>query len=100
MNASAPPPDNDGGVLTQLHIAMIRLDAKVDGLYGRIAEIGKTHDDHEGRIRSLESQKVDPARIKALEDKPSVSPATVWKVIGALISVLGILTTVILSVTR
>jgi hypothetical protein len=93
-----PPPEYDGGVLGQLHIAMIRLDAKVDGINTRIGEFTKAHDDHETRLRLLEARPhVRPERLEALENRPSVSPATVWKALGFAVAVLGIIVPILVA---
>ena len=73
-------------LLGQVHIAVIRLDDKVDNLSSLVERMSKDftakHEDHEKRIRDLEKQ-------------PYVSPATVWRVIGALTSLAAIGLTII-----
>ena len=67
-------------------VAVIRLDDKLDGLVEQLRDLQKKvddrHNDHEARIRDLEK-------------RPYVSPATVWRVIGALTGVAALALTVI-----
>lgn len=73
-------------LLRQLHIAIIRLDDKVDNLAHRMSVLEKTLGDH---LKDHEE------RIRALESRPYVAPATVWKVLGFCVSVLALAATVI-----
>lgn len=79
-------PSSTNELLGQVHIAVIRLDDKLDGLVDQLARLQKTvddrHNDHEARIR-------------VLEQRPYVSPGTVWKVIATLLSVVGVGLTII-----
>ena len=98
MTAPTPPPEFDGGVLSQLHIALIRLDAKVDGLNSRFGEFSRAHDDHETRLRILETRQVPSMmQFQQLAEREYVEPATVWKVVGLLLTLLGIIVPTILT---
>lgn len=79
------------GLLEQIHVATIRLDTKVDNLGLEIRHLRDEHKDdhadHETRIRTLES-------------KPTVSPATVWKVVGVVLTITSILVTVVTAIIK
>lgn len=76
-------PDYGADLLGQVHVAVIRLDAKVDALKDQIKEIRDLYNDHERRIRVMEAEpKISPERIKALEDRDYVASGTVWRVVG------------------
>lgn len=92
-------PDYGADLLGQVHVAVIRLDAKVDAIKDQIKEIRDLYNDHEKRIRQLEADQVSPARLKALEDRDYVESGTVWKVVGLVLSLATIGLT-ILSYTR
>jgi hypothetical protein len=93
-------PDYGADLLGQVHVAVIRLDAKVDALKDQIREIRDLYNDHEKRIRLIEAEpKIAPERIKALEDRDYVAASTVWKVVGLVLSLATIGLTV-LSMTR
>lgn len=93
-------PDYGSDLLGQVHVAVIRLDSKVDGLKDQIREIKDFLNDHEHRIRQLESKEhVTPERVKALEDRDYVAAGTVWKVVG-LICTLATIGLTILGTTR
>lgn len=68
-------------LMQQIHIAMIRLDTKMDNLADRVNAAQVSYDkgyrDHEERLRTLES-------------RDYVSPATVWKVIGLILTVVSV----------
>lgn len=89
--------NNSGGpdLLTQVHIAVIRLDAKVDQVREQQKSQRDEHLDHEARIRILESSTVSKDKIQALEDRPYVSPATVWRVVGLICTIATIALTVV-----
>ena len=78
-------------LLNQIHIAMIRLDTKTDSLIQRIAELDKKYSD------KYSDQEM---RIRALEQRPYVAPATVWKVIGALVSIASVTIGLIAVLTK
>lgn len=73
-------------LMRQIHIAMIRLDTKMDGLAHQVnsaqAVYNDRYKDHEERIRMMET-------------RDYVSPATVWKVIGVLLTTVGVAATII-----
>lgn len=92
-------PDYGADLLGQVHVAVIRLDAKVDAIKDQIKEIRDLYNDHEKRIRQLEAAQVSPSQIKALEDRDYVEAGTVWKVVGLICTLAGIGLT-ILSMTR
>jgi hypothetical protein len=93
-------PDYGADLLGQVHVAVIRLDSKVDGLKDQIKEIKDFLNDHEHRIRQLESREyVTPERVKALEDRDYVAAGTVWKVVG-LILTLATIGLTIMGMTR
>lgn len=59
-------------------VTLARIEGKLDLINASLAQINARGDDHETRIRALESPdaRVDPARIKALEDRPiGITPA-------------------------
>ena len=90
---------NDGDLLSQIHIAMIRLDSKLDGLIQQVNNIVETQRDHEIRLRSLELKPhVDPQRVVKLEDKEYVTTAGVWRVVGAVVGIVSVLATVIIAI--
>lgn len=68
-------------LLRQIHIAMIRLDSKMDGLDKRLNDLQKSYSD---KYTDQET------RIRVLEQRPYVAPATVWRVIGALTGVASV----------
>lgn len=89
---SGPDPD----LLSQVHIAVIRLDAKVDQLKDGQLEQNNKHLDHETRIRLLETKPHVPVeRFVALESRDTVSTATLKWVVGFLISITGIAVTIV-----
>lgn len=84
-------PDYGSDLLGQVHVAVIRLDSKVDGLKDQIREIKDFLNDHEHRIRQLEArEQVSPSRVQALEDRDYVAASTVWKVVGLILTVASI----------
>lgn len=95
-DTSTPGP---GGILGQVHIAVIRLDSKVDSMKEDLTNIRVTHKDghvdHEGRLRVLEN-----VRLPSLENRSYVSPATVWKAIGAVIGFSSLVVAIIGLSTR
>jgi hypothetical protein len=95
-----PKPDYGADLLGQVHVAVIRLDSKVDGLKDQLRELKDIYNDHERRIRVLEAEhRVSPDRVKALEDRDYVAAGTVWKVVGLICTMAGIGLT-ILSMAR
>jgi hypothetical protein len=91
MMQHPPKPDYGADLLGQVHVAVIRLDSKVDGLKDQLRELKDIYTDHERRIRVLEAEaRVHPDRVKALEDRDYVSPATVWKVVGLICTMASI----------
>lgn len=78
-------------MLQQLHIAMIRLDGKADNQNAALKDlktvIEERFKDHEARIRLVEA-------------RPYVAPATVWKVVGFLVTVLALAVSVIGVILR
>lgn len=92
-------PDYGADLLGQVHVAVIRLDAKVDAIKDQIKEIRDLYNDHEKRIRQLEADHISPSRITALEDRDYVSAATVWRVVGLILTIATTGLT-ILSMTR
>lgn len=99
MQPNRQPDYPSSDLLGQVHVAVIRLDAKVDAIKDQIKEIRDLYNDHEKRIRQLEADQVAPSRIKALEDRDYVEAGTVWKVVGLVMSLATIGLTV-LSMTR
>jgi len=85
-----PPEDSlfetGSNLMRQIYTAIIRLDLKSDNLASRLEDLIKTskdkHDDHEKRIRDLEG-------------RPFVAPATMWKLLGAVTGLSGIALTII-----
>lgn len=88
-------------LLGQVHVAVIRLDAKMDGITAELRDVRDRHGDHESRLRLLE-QRPTPSmeQVKRLEDRPYVSPATIWKVIGAVMTAAGIAIAIINLVVK
>lgn len=79
-------------LLGQVHVAVIRLDSKVDNVANELRHLRDEHKDdhadHEIRLRALEIRPHVPvADFQRLEQRPYVSPATVWKVIGAITAI-------------
>jgi hypothetical protein len=94
---------NEGNLLNQVHTAVIRLDAKVDNVQSEMRYMRDEHrdtaTDHEARLRKIESTPhVSVERFAALESRPYVSPATVWKFIGALTAIASVAVAIINSV--
>lgn len=80
-------------LLNVLNVGMIRLDTKVDSILGSLKDMKEQHQDHEARIRVLESlPKVSPVDFQALKDG-SVSSSTLWKILGAMFTLTGLLFT-------
>lgn len=80
------------GLLEQIHVATIRLDAKVDNLGIELRHLRDEHKDdhadHENRLRALELKpSISPKEFDELKQRPYVSPATVWRVVGVLLTV-------------
>ena len=94
---ATPPTD----LLGQVHVAVIRLDAKVDNVNNELRHLRdehqKNHADHETRIRDIEKSYVGQTEFQALKERPYVSPATVWKLAGA-VTALASLVVAIISV--
>lgn len=87
------PPE---GSNTEVLVAIAKLDGKLDLALAETAALKNTDADHELRIRSVESRPVPDEdtdkRIKALEDRRTVSPAQLWT---GLVSVLGLVAIVL-----
>lgn len=81
MTSAIPPPD-DGGSASVL-IALARLEGKVDAALAtqgaQLAEHGRRLDDHEPRIR-------------AVENRPTVTPTAMWTALGTLAAIVAALT--------
>ena len=100
MQSNNSKPDYGADLLGQVHVAVIRLDSKVDGLKDQIKEFKDFLNDHEQRLRQLESREyVTPDRVKALEDRDYVAAGTVWRVVG-LILTLATIGLTIMGMTR
>jgi hypothetical protein len=86
--------EGSGSLLGQVHTAVIRLDAKVDNVQTEMRymrdEHRDGHTDHEARIRKIESSYAPVDRLAKLEERPYVSPLTVWKLLGALTAIAGV----------
>lgn len=84
----------DPSLLGQVHTAVIRLDAKMDNVQQEMRHLRDEHKDghtdHEARIRKIESTYAPVDRLAALENRPYVSPATVWKVVTAILTLAGV----------
>ena len=89
-----PPEDNlfetGSNLMRQIYTAIIRLDSKADNLAERVADLIK---DVEGKISDHEK------RLRELESRPYVAPATMWKLLGAVTGLAGIALTII-SITK
>lgn len=95
--------DNDlFSQLTQLAAAQIRMDGKLDNIMGSLQRLEANHHDHELRLRLVEAayttrvalRETEEAlnrKIKEVSDKPTVSPGTLWKVVGLITTVAGLL---------
>lgn len=90
MQQNNRQPDYGADLLGQVHVAVIRLDSKLDGLKDQFKEFKDLVNDHDHRIRQLEVAQISPERIKALEDRDYVAAATVWKVVGLILTVASI----------
>lgn len=99
MQPNRQPDYGSSDLLGQVHVAVIRLDSKVDALKELIKEVKEAINDHEHRLRQLESAQVAPSRIQALEDRDYVAASTVWKVVG-LICTLATIGLTIMGMTR
>jgi len=85
-------------LLQQINIAVIRLDGKMDKLDQRF---GDFRDAVNNKFKDIEAiQKDQETRLRFLQDRPYVSPATVWKVVGTLISVMGLAATIYAMVKK
>lgn len=84
--------------LQQINIAVIRLDGKMDNLNQRFSDFKDSVNTELKGIR--ETQRDQEVRLRALQDRDYVQPSTVWKVVGALISVFGILTTITIALVN
>lgn len=84
--------------LQQINIAVIRLDGKMDNLNQRFSDFKDSVNTELKGIR--ETQRDQESRLRMLQDRDYVAPATVWKVVGALISVFGIITTIVIAVVN
>jgi hypothetical protein len=88
-------------LLQQVHIAIIRLDDKVDNLS---TSVNNKVDNLSNRVSELkisfDSRYQDQeARIRHLESRPYVAPATVWKVVS-LVCTLATIGLGVLAATR
>lgn len=82
-------------LLDQINIAVIRLDAKVDHILDALKDLKAGHQDHETRLRMLESTpRVSVAEFNALNER-AVSVGTMWRVAGLLATAVGVLLTII-----
>lgn len=91
----------DNELLTNLNVAMIRMDGRLDNIVELLHDLRSSRQDHETRLRLIEATYATRLQIKELEealsrrikeiaDKPTVSPGTLWKVIGVVVPVVGI----------
>lgn len=79
-------------LLQQIQVAVIRVDGKMDNLNTRF---GDFRDSVNAELKALRDvQKDQEERLRKLQERDYVSPATVWKVVGALFSAAGILITI------
>ena len=80
-------------LLNSLNVGLIRLDTKMDSVLGSLKDMKEQHQDHETRIRVLESiARVSPADFQMLKDS-AVTASTMWKIAGALFTLAGLLFT-------
>ena len=98
-------PNLDRDLLNQVHVAVIRLDGKFDSINQELRRISdeslRNHVDHESRIRFLEAKPaVSVERFLALETRPYVSPATVWKIVGTILTFASLAVAVVGLITR
>jgi hypothetical protein len=94
-------PDSGPDLLSQVHIAVIRLDAKVDQIKDSQREQREQFQDHEARLRILENRPAVPVeRFFALENRETVSPATLKWVVGVVVSVCGVIAGIIGLILR
>lgn len=85
----------DTELLTQLNVAIIRLDDKVTHVLEALRDLRMGHQDHETRLRVIEAAYATRTQLKEVENKPTVSPGTMWKVAGVLGTALTFLFSVI-----
>lgn len=78
-------PDN-----SEVLVAIARLDGKLDLALAETAALKAADADHEVRIRTIESKPIPDEetdkRLKAVEERRTVSPAQLW---AGMLSVLG-----------
>lgn len=81
---------NENGLLNQINTAVIRLDEKMTNFGNDLSSLKNSvkegHGDHENRLRTLESRPVYDPKI---EDR-FVTRDTLWKVLGAIFTVISI----------
>lgn len=86
-------------LLGQVHVAVIRLDGKVDGINQELRRLSddqlRNHTDHEGRLRVIESSYVTTEKFHEVANRPYVSPATVWKIVGSFIAFASLVVAII-----
>lgn len=91
-------------LLNQLHVAMIRLDTKFDGVSDQIRQIKKDLEerlsDHEKRIRDIEARPSTNDLSRQIQEltnssKDYVSTATMWKMFGAVVGIASLAVTII-----
>lgn len=89
----------DGPENTALLVAFARLEGKVDLTLAELVVLKATDADHENRLRSIEARPIPDAetdkRVRALEDRRTISPAQLW---AGLVGVTGVIGTVLLIV--
>lgn len=84
----------DADLLGQVHVAVIRLDTKMDNITTELARVrtdmGDRHRDHEQRIRKLEGDHVTVEQFTELRNRPHISPASVRWLVGTVIAFAGL----------
>lgn len=84
---------------TALLVAFARLEGKLDGILAELSSLRATDGDHESRLRLIELKPIPDddtnKRIRALEDRRTVSPGQLW---FGLVGVTGFIGTVIVIV--
>ena len=82
---------SEGASDTTILVAFARLEGKVELALAELGALKVTDADHENRIRVIEQQPIPDTdtdkRIRALEDRRTISPGQLW---FGLVGVLGV----------
>lgn len=82
-------------------VTLARIEGKLDLINAGLASAHTRGDDHEIRIRSLESARIDPERLAALEARPEgITPAKFMTTLVGCGSLAAALASVVTLLTR